>query len=358
VPAGASIGGGNRERDGLEPDLVDLAAGSAGDTGLELDLLDPPAPAAAGRLGVAGPAALDDGPRRAAPRLQPEAISAQERERLGFSLPRLPGPHGPRPRVMVIGFLAACAVLVGASAAHVIGERGIEVLTPAGPELAVAGGSTVSDPTAAAASTTAAAPAAAVAPAVEPGRSTATSAAAEPAPAAATAVDTVPSAPAAPIECPADTAVVDAAVCIERGEYPALRRLPRTGVTYEQAAALCEERGRRLCSPSEWERACGGGKGRKLPYGSTVMQGLCNTASIAGFAQNIVLSGMWERCVTPAGVADMVGNVGEWVGDCSVRGGDVSTMEREATCRAVGRPPAGYAGPEVGFRCCLDRDGG
>jgi formylglycine-generating enzyme required for sulfatase activity len=142
--------------------------------------------------------------------------------------------------------------------------------------------------------------------------------------------------------------------CMDPGEFPGLRRVPRTGVTLREAAEACEARGVRLCARSEWQHACAGPRHNRFPYGPALVPDTCNTASAAGFPQEIGPSGAWERCVTPAGIHDLVGNAGEWVAEGVALGGDSSTPGSDAHCAAQGRPPPAYAGADLGFRCCAD----
>lgn len=161
--------------------------------------------------------------------------------------------------------------------------------------------------------------------------------------------------PAPPKICPKGTVAVDETVCIDVAEFPGYRRIPRVDVTFAQAARACEERGARLCDKAEWRRACEGGERLRYPYGNRLMEGVCNTASVAGYDQNVALSGSLSGCVTAAGVYDMVGNVGEWVANGHAVGADVTVPQASANCRASGVPPRGYAGATLGFRCCVDR---
>jgi len=130
---------------------------------------------------------------------------------------------------------------------------------------------------------------------------------------------------------------------------------PASTVSTAQAATLCERRDARLCSFAEWSRACAGTKGRRFPYGPSAQADRCNTASIAGFPQELAAAGAYADCVTAEGFHDLVGNVGEWAAEGIAVGGDSSTPIAEATCKAKGRPPKGFSGPDLGFRCCMDR---
>lgn len=158
--------------------------------------------------------------------------------------------------------------------------------------------------------------------------------------------------PPPPSVCPEDMAAVpkSAGVCIDRGEYPGLREVPRTGINLAEAQAACEERGRRLCTNAEWRNACRGPSGRRLPYEGPRQEGHCNDA-LSGVPQNLGRVGARETCATPEGVYDLVGNVGEWVQGGAVLGGNATTTA--ASCNTRGKPGRKTQDPATGFRCCV-----
>jgi hypothetical protein len=154
--------------------------------------------------------------------------------------------------------------------------------------------------------------------------------------------------------CPADMAAFEVArrtFCIDRGEYPGLRELPRTGITLEQASDLCRARGRRLCSATEWKRACVGADEAAFPYGAEHVRDRCVEASESGHATPPSRSGARDACVTAAGVYDLAGNVAEWVDDGTALGGDAASVAPGCATRfRLGR---GESGATIGVRCCL-----
>ena len=172
----------------------------------------------------------------------------------------------------------------------------------------------------------------------------------EPAPPAADVGTDTP--PPAPTSCPEDMAPLpkSAKVCIDRGEQPGLREFPTSSLTHAEAAASCEAQGRRLCSAKEWRRACRGTAGRRLPYDGPRREGQCNDA-LDGVPQNPGRGGARETCVTPEGVYDLVGNVGEWVQGGAVMGGDAATTA--ASCSSRRKPGKNTQEPGIGYRCCL-----
>jgi hypothetical protein len=290
-------------------------------------------------LGVPFPSADQD----AVPEEEAEAEAPQ-----AFALPRLPGPHGPRAAVMTGWVLASMMSVVGLVAWRVADHAGgLGRLLPASAAGEAASASNGPEKPLKLPARPATAP-----------------------PDTGTHADSVPGAGdveaaeakldvglPAELVCPDGTVAISRTTCIDVGEYPGLRRVPRVNVTLRQAAELCEQRKARLCTMSEWRKACRGPGHARYSYGSAFEQDRCNTASIAGFPTEVALSGAYERCVSSYGAYDLVGNVGEWVAEGMAVGGDSATPGRVATCSAKGRPPPGYAGPDLGFRCCIDLAG-
>ena len=177
-----------------------------------------------------------------------------------------------------------------------------------------------------------------------------------------------------------------------KGEPPLLTK------SWFEAARLCADQGKRLCSSAEWEHACRGPEG--LRYSSTdVRENLpadfgrryCNTPGSATAGDSpeytdVAPSSHFPNCSSSAGVYDLIGNAFEWTMDftsLSERQGEfrLSGVTTDFDCtNASGRfepiPPAGdfdiYSdgaveellqdpifssyvrqdGLEIGFRCC------
>jgi sulfatase-modifying factor enzyme 1 len=137
---------------------------------------------------------------------------------------------------------------------------------------------------------------------------------------------------------------------IDRLPYPNdPSKPPRTGVSREEARSLCQERGARLCTELEWERACKG------PAGD---------AFAAGNSWDAACARDPNGCASGFGVLALGGALREWTAS------DFFGPERDEAPRAVlrGAPP-GAEGPDhrcahrtsvegtskasdVGFRCC------
>jgi sulfatase-modifying factor enzyme 1 len=134
--------------------------------------------------------------------------------------------------------------------------------------------------------------------------------------------------------------------------------IPETGVTQPEAARLCEERGKRLCSELEWERACKGPRNLTYEYGYRYRAEPCLT----GATSRMLPSGYRFGCKSEFGVRDMHGGVWEWTRDrwgrgssaelYVLRGGNSGDGELTGRC-ANGRSRAPTsAAADIGFRCC------
>jgi sulfatase modifying factor 1 len=138
--------------------------------------------------------------------------------------------------------------------------------------------------------------------------------------------------------------------------------IPLTNVTNEEAAKLCAERSKRLCSELEWERACKGPDNRIYEYGDGYRPEPCGT----GTSPALRPTGLRVGCRSDFGVRDLHGGVWEWTrspfgrgtarGLISVRGGNAPAGELAGRCaNTIGRPPD-LRSPTIGFRCCVGAD--
>ncbi len=137
---------------------------------------------------------------------------------------------------------------------------------------------------------------------------------------------------------------------IDRLPYPNDPSQPaRTGVTRDQAQALCAERGERLCTEAEWERACKGPDNDTYPTGSG-WDPACEQHPNA--------------CASGYDVVAMGAALREWTSS-SVRGADdqertlavlrgARPKSADVDHRCARREPAdpGAQGGDIGFRCC------
>jgi serine/threonine protein kinase len=140
------------------------------------------------------------------------------------------------------------------------------------------------------------------------------------------------------------------AFCIDRYEYPGAGNMPRTGVNWFEAQEMCRRQGKRLCTNREWTQACGAG----YPYGREYDPEACNTLGVDGRKRPVRPTGAFRRCVSRAGVYDLVGNVAEWTADKSVAGGSSEFDGERARCNHRARRFESSGSPHVGFRCCAE----
>jgi hypothetical protein len=134
--------------------------------------------------------------------------------------------------------------------------------------------------------------------------------------------------------------------------------IPLANVTWDQARSLCEERGQRLCTELEWERACKGPDNHVYEYGDRYRPDVCGT----GTDPRMLPAGLRVACRSDFGVRDLHGSLWEWTasdwgrgskeGIKALRGGNASSGEAVGRC-ANGLPrSASSKSPTIGFRCC------
>jgi formylglycine-generating enzyme len=182
---------------------------------------------------------------------------------------------------------------------------------------------------------------------------------------------------------------------------------PQAYISQIEAAAACENAGKRLCSLTDWYRACTGRARTTYPYGATYQAGRCNVgkrhllsmlhgANAHNWAYGdfndpqldrrpgfLAAAGEYAGCVSTEGAYDLVGNLHEWVADRVDR-----TLRKKLPVPAVVQGTAGrhtgngifmggffstlnqhgegcdfvttahgvhYHDYSTGFRCCRDR---
>lgn len=135
--------------------------------------------------------------------------------------------------------------------------------------------------------------------------------------------------------------------------------IPTTGVTQEEARALCQAQGKRLCTELEIERACKGPGNTAYEYGDAYRSSVC----VTGLARSLVPNGFNSGCVSGFGAHDLHGGAWTWTssqwrrdpskaGLVTVRGGNGPAGELIGRC-ANGRGVRGDARrPDIGVRCC------
>jgi len=135
---------------------------------------------------------------------------------------------------------------------------------------------------------------------------------------------------------------------IDRLPYPNdPNRPPLVNVSREDAERLCGERGERLCTELEWERACKGEDDERYPTGDG-WDPECGKAP--------------TRCESGFSTLGMGAAVGEWVkNDLApgtpkalglVRGAAADAPAEEHRCAARHGTSPTTKDPKIGFRCC------
>jgi formylglycine-generating enzyme required for sulfatase activity len=148
----------------------------------------------------------------------------------------------------------------------------------------------------------------------------------------------------------------------ERWDNQLLRpNCPVVNITWFDAKAYCDWARVRLPTEAEWERAARGPEGREYPWGNEEPdpdRANYDQTKLGGISP----VGLFPRGSTPDGIADLTGNVWEWVADWYddsqksrvLRGG--SWSYGSANLRASYRPgrrPGPWIG-NLGFRCARE----
>ncbi len=155
--------------------------------------------------------------------------------------------------------------------------------------------------------------------------------------------------------------------CMDKHEFTEEgETLPANHRSWRDGDRTCKKLGKRMCLESEYNFACEGENMQPYPYGFTRDATACNAdrddvVSPQGVLRDLrAPSGSYERCMSPFGVADLAGNLEEFVTI------DRSTPARPAMKGSYWQPGRNfcraaqtahdmyYNGTETGFRCCSE----
>ena len=140
---------------------------------------------------------------------------------------------------------------------------------------------------------------------------------------------------------------------------------PQPCIDMCDASAYCNAVGKRLCDESEWDNACTSNGVNQITYGNSFVPGACNDYSLNG--TTTVPVGSKPACQSPipgyAGVFDLIGNVSEWVQNCTGSAGQADICKPRGLSFGYGAAApicsqSTYAKrsavyDNVGFRCCI-----
>ena len=209
--------------------------------------------------------------------------------------------------------------------------------------------------------------------------------------------------------CPPEMALIQGRVCVDRWEAhleardmdggvsawspytnPGTRwvravssegEVPQGYITGVQARDACTNAGKSLCALADWLAACRGPANQIYPYGNTYVRRRCNEGrtphpvvqfygtSVGVFTSermnnpginqqpdSLARTGAFTDCVSPDGLADMVGNLHEWIDDPNgtFKGGFYADAEinGRGCLYTTTAHSLGYRDYSTGFRCC------
>jgi serine/threonine protein kinase len=155
---------------------------------------------------------------------------------------------------------------------------------------------------------------------------------------------------------------------IDLFEYPnEVGAFPVVNATRADAEAACASQGKRLCTATEWERACKGPEMNIYGYGLTFNPETCGTDPGGDKDRDDHLdraSGSKEGCKSGWGVYDLSGGAAEWVSGSGSdprfglqKGGMLGQPEQGFRCAFTAEMNSGNTNRAIGFRCCMDDNG-
>lgn len=134
--------------------------------------------------------------------------------------------------------------------------------------------------------------------------------------------------------------------------------IPQAFLSEVQASAACTMAGKRLCTDTEWLKACRGAASNAYPYGGTHVDGACND-NINVSSTGLARTSEYAACVSEYRINDLFGNLNEWTSDPAgtSRGGSyIDSQLNGVGCSYVTTAhTVQHSDERTGFRCCADR---
>jgi hypothetical protein len=124
---------------------------------------------------------------------------------------------------------------------------------------------------------------------------------------------------------------------------------PLTRVTRAEAVAKCAERGARLCTELEWERACKGPNSDEYSTGARFEATCSKQPNDCASGFDVLAMGVALREYTASDV--LAAGTGASRG-AAVKGADAHTQKSAHRCAAREIVPEGERAIDLGFRCC------
>ena len=128
---------------------------------------------------------------------------------------------------------------------------------------------------------------------------------------------------------------------------------PQVKVTYADAKEMCESKGKRLCTATEWEKACKGLENYIFSYGDSIEEEKCTYAGKYALGDN-------QDCQSSYGIFGMSAGPREWTSSSAtgtnviIKGGSrtLPYKERIYRCGYSENLKKDWADSSLSFRCC------